>query len=98
MSYCTHKTQEERDNCEYCKPQIEMAKLEEKKDNFEKELKVLINKYGLENQSSTPDFILAEFLRDCLGIFEYAVRDRDDWHGTEMVAQNIAEKICQKKK
>jgi len=50
-------------------------------DEFEKELTGLINKYSLENISNTPDFILADYLRDCLEILDYAIRDREKWYG-----------------
>ena len=35
-----------------------------------KEIEQAINKYSLENGSDTPDFILAEYLTDCLRMFE----------------------------
>jgi hypothetical protein len=47
---------------------------------FEKELEGLINKYSLENASNTPDFILAEYLKDCLSAFNTAVKKRTDWY------------------
>jgi len=34
--------------------------------NFRKELEVSINSYNMEDISDTPDFILAEYLEDCL--------------------------------
>lgn len=36
---------------------------------FEEELKELINKHSKENESNTPDFILAQFLNSCLEAF-----------------------------
>jgi hypothetical protein len=48
---------------------------------FEKELESLINRHSLENGSNTPDFILAEYLRDCLDAFDIAVTKRSDWYG-----------------
>lgn len=33
---------------------------------FEKELQTLINRHSKENESDTPDFILANYLKDCL--------------------------------
>ena len=35
-------------------------------NNFENELRSLINKYSLENDLNTPDFILAAFMKNCL--------------------------------
>ena len=51
------------------------------KENFRKELEILINKESMEGYSNTPDFILAEFLKDCLESFDKAVRHRDQWNG-----------------
>lgn len=48
---------------------------------FELELSSLINKYSLENDSNTPDYILARFLRDCLNAFGVAALDRDRHKG-----------------
>ena len=44
---------------------------------FKKELTELINKHSLENESNTPDWILAQYLDRCLGAYELAVGDRD---------------------
>ncbi|MEW6482872.1 MAG: hypothetical protein AB1397_07780 [bacterium] len=46
---------------------------------FELELNSLINKYSRENISNTPDFILGEYLQDCLQAYEKAVNLRDKW-------------------
>lgn len=51
------------------------------KENFEKELGSLINKHSLENESDTPDYILAAYIRQCLIIFSVAVKQRDKWFG-----------------
>lgn len=48
---------------------------------FRKELEVLINRHSAENGSMTPDFILAQYLVDCLGAFDKAVSNREAWHG-----------------
>lgn len=48
---------------------------------FEKELEVLINRYSMENESDTPDFILARFLRLQLDVFSRTVRRREHWYG-----------------
>ena len=49
-------------------------------DNFEKDLTRLINRHSLENQSDTPDYILAKFMESCLGAYNAAVRSRDAWY------------------
>lgn len=46
---------------------------------FEKELQELINKHSIENESDTPDWILTEYIINCLKSFKYAVRKRDKW-------------------
>jgi len=45
-------------------------------EKFRKELQNLINRNSLENGSDTPDFVLAEYLTDCLKIFDKATRAR----------------------
>lgn len=47
---------------------------------FTDELEEIINKNSIENGSDTPDFILAEFLKECLGAWERATIRRDDWY------------------
>ena len=40
----------------------------------------LLNEYSCENESNTPDFILAHFLIDILAAFNQAVRKRGEWY------------------
>jgi len=51
------------------------------KTKFEKELENLINKYSKENDSDTPDFILARYLNNCLKNFNAVVQERELWYG-----------------
>lgn len=51
----------------------------EKELQLEKELKDLINKYSVENESDTPDFILAQYILNSLMIYRIAVNARDRW-------------------
>lgn len=44
---------------------------------FQNELAALINKYSKEARSDTPDFVLAQYLENCLDAFSYAVRYRE---------------------
>ena len=46
---------------------------------FESELIELINRYNIEDESNTPDFILANYLLSCLNAFRVAVCGRDGW-------------------
>ena len=48
---------------------------------FQEELEELINRYSMENQSDTPDYILAEYLVSCLNTWAYITRQRDKWFG-----------------
>lgn len=47
---------------------------------FEKELEQLINKHSLENESNTPDFILARFVSDSLDAYTKAANRREQWY------------------
>lgn len=44
---------------------------------FRHQLENMINKHCAEAGSDTPDFVLAEYLMDCLQAFDKAVRARD---------------------
>jgi len=48
---------------------------------FQKDLAELINRYSKENDSDTPDFILARYLNAVLENFNAAVMDREQWYG-----------------
>ena len=50
---------------------------------FEQQLQHLINRYSMENESNTPDFILAQFLKGCLESFNTAVQQRETWYGRD---------------
>lgn len=50
---------------------------------FQKDLAALINQYSKENDSDTPDFILAKFLNVALENFNAAVLEREEWYGRE---------------
>lgn len=45
------------------------------------ELAALLNRHCAENGSNTPDFILAEFMLECLRAFEATTIARERWHG-----------------
>lgn len=48
--------------------------------DFIKELEDLINRHSLENGSDTPDFLLANYLSECLGVYSRTVKKRDKWY------------------
>ena len=54
-----------------------MNKNKEKYFLFHEELRCLINKLSLENDSDTPDYILADFLIGCLKQFNETIARRN---------------------
>jgi len=52
--------------------------------NFVKEIERVINSFSKENDSNTPDFILAEYLNNCLNNFTTTSRAREKWYGKEL--------------
>lgn len=53
---------------------------ESRREKFTEELRVLINRFSVENGSDTPDFILADYLVGCLDAFEALMRNRKLWY------------------
>lgn len=51
--------------------------------SFRSELQTLINRHSKENESNTPDFILADYLVGCLNLFDDIVKSRENWYGRE---------------
>jgi len=51
---------------------------------FKRELERLINKHSMENGSNTPDFILADYLVECLQSFDKILQVRERWYGKEL--------------
>lgn len=63
-----------------------MITIEERQDYQEivRDLAKVINKYSLEQESQTPDYILAEYMLKSLSDLNRLMRDRDYWYfGTE---------------
>jgi len=48
--------------------------------SFVKDLQHVINCHSRENDSDTPDFILAGLIEDLLAAFAKATRERDRWY------------------
>lgn len=48
-------------------------------DSFERRLEALINEFSRENESNTPDFILARYMNECFSAFVRATNRRDSW-------------------
>lgn len=49
--------------------------------NLRREIEQALNRECAENRSNTPDFILAEYLIDCLNAFDKSVNAREAWYG-----------------
>ncbi len=74
--------------------------------NFEQRLESLVNEESRENDSNTPDFLLAEFMINCLDAFELANNKREVWYGIELepghsvnrdkIAEAVARGWCHK--
>lgn len=56
---------------------------------FEEDLQQLINRHSMENDSNTPDFILARYLWRCLYAYNLTVADRDRWYGMKVSPREI---------
>jgi hypothetical protein len=52
-------------------------------EGFREELISLINKSSMENYSGTPDFILAEYLMNCLKNFDEITKKRNKWYSND---------------
>ena len=50
---------------------------------FRAELEALINRHSKEGGSDTPDFILADYMADCLDAYDKAVTRRTEWYKPE---------------
>lgn len=54
--------------------------MNKKEFEFGMELRALLNRHSKENRSDTPDFILSEYLGQCLDAFDQAVVARTAWN------------------
>lgn len=52
--------------------------------NFLQDITLVINRYSEENKINTPDFILAQYMKDCLDVLNKTIRIRDNWINKEM--------------
>ena len=56
----------------------------ERESKFYSQLSEAINSNCMESGSNTPDFLLAEYLRGCLRLWDEMVTKRDAWYGKEI--------------
>jgi hypothetical protein len=61
--------------------EVPEAPAAEERTTFGQALRELLNRYCVENQSQTPDFILASFMAASLDAFNRSVEERDQWYG-----------------
>jgi hypothetical protein len=55
----------------------------EKDESFSKELQSLLNRYSKENNSNTPDFVLAGYIENCLTAWNVATQQRESFYGRD---------------
>jgi len=51
---------------------------------IKREFAVVINRHSLEKRSNTPDFILAEYLMDCLDTYKKIHDANEKWYGKKL--------------
>jgi hypothetical protein len=51
---------------------------------FQKDLEDIINRNCIENGSNTPDFMLAEYMVNCLKAYTKTSRAREKWYGKSL--------------
>ena len=62
-------------------PEVWAAYFTARENQFRSSLEHLLNSHSRENGSDTPDFILAEYLHDCLAAWDKGVKRREKWYG-----------------
>lgn len=50
-----------------------------------------LNRFSAENDSDTPDWILAQYLLGCLAAWNLGVQQRETWYGRSIVAKPASE-------
>lgn len=49
---------------------------------FETELSALLNRHGMDNATSTPDYLLAEFLVHQIHVYAQTMSKNIEWHAS----------------
>ena len=62
------------------------------RENLIKAFAKAINTYSIENDTNTPDFILAEYLVDTLNNLQNFTEIRDKWYGCSQQINNKCKK------
>jgi len=63
-------------------------------EDLQKQIEDLINRNCAENESNTPDFILAEYLLDCLRTWNNTTKKRDKWYSVNLEPGNSSFACC----
>lgn len=50
-------------------------------ENLKQQFRTIMNIYGIDNECNTPDYILAEYLIDCLKSYKKIHNANRTWHG-----------------
>lgn len=58
-----------------------MIEYQDEGEELRGELTEVLNRVSAENASSTPDYILADYMISCLNAFDAAVQARAIWRG-----------------
>lgn len=63
--------------------------------SFKNELTQLINKYGIDAEANTPDYLLAEYVVDVLSSHIAMTRTRDEWKERQQAPEtpNIPDEV-----
>lgn len=61
------------------------------KSDLQETLAFILDLFSEENKSNTPDFILAQYLIDCLKAYNKATNCRDKWYNekSEIVSKEV---------
>ena len=65
------------------------------RENMQRTIEHAINRSCGENDSNTPDFILAQFLMDCFDAFTLCSQSREQWFGKAFKIGGVREVFAQ---
>lgn len=59
-----------------------MAKIDQKKRELMSELGGVVNRNCIDNDLGTPDYVIAQYLYDCLKAYADAKEENQRWHSS----------------
>lgn len=65
---------------------------ERKETTLEQEIAELLNRHSVENDSNTPDFILAAYVVECLDAYARAIKARTKWGSVPVVTTTLPDR------